>query len=301
MEKTKQVFNYLIKNPLLSVREISDNALDVKINYNTTRKIIRELISQKKIAELLEYYYVIPTVNKEIQFLIKITNVDKILKPEFKKIKNPNTTSENHPFQQIIKQYIRLVNLMLRIRLTELRIAKESDSLNKKYMKEVRNELKNYLRSFKVDENISDDDFHMYLLKHIEDKHFFEDNNYDDIKTRRRLLEERMEMLSVFLESGSVKEVSDQYGYKSNKTPRKILEKLFFPNGKLALDKLYLAEKSGKISKKQSGKLFSQWVLRLNALDLKTKRDRQKFKRNVKKFFNWDILEQGDFKSFDIS
>ncbi len=295
MEKLKSVLSHLSKNPLSNIREISDNALGVKINYNTTCKIIQEQILQKKVAEIYGYYYIIPSINQEIPFLIKITNFDKIKKPKFKKIKFTSIGS-NPNFQSILKKYIALVNLENKIP-TSSKKSKISPLIS--YGNKA---LTEYLRIFRKKQSVKNKDFHTKLLMHLLKKYDTSSVVYDEIKAGGFPLEEKLDMLSIWFQENNPKWISEKYGYKSNKFPRKIISRLYHKNGNPRFEKLLLAVKTGKVTKKLASKIFVQWILRLNAPNLQTKRAQQKFQRNIKKNYSgWDILKQGDIKSFDIS
>ncbi len=286
--------SYVSKNPLSNIREISDNATYVKINHNTIYKVIQQQILKKKIAEINEYYYIIPSIKKEISFLIKITNFDKILKPKFEKIKFTPIGS-NPNFQSILKKYIALVNLENKIPISSKKFKiPPSVSYGKKA-------LIVYLRNFH-NQQFEDIDFHTKLSLYLQQKYDSSTVIFDEIKAGGHAIESKLDMLSILFKENNYKSISEKYGYKTNKFPRKIISELYHKNGNPRFEKLLLAVKTGKITKNLADKIFVQWILRLNAPNLQTKRAQQKFQSNIKKNYSgWDILEQGDFKSFDIS
>ncbi|MGB6462861.1 MAG: hypothetical protein WBF38_01375 [Nitrosotalea sp.] len=302
MDKTirlKQILNFLTENPFSTIREIAYNASETKINYKIAMKLTKELVKQNKISYLFGYYYTIPTIDKEILFLMKITHNDKILRPKFQKLQYKIVKEKS--FRQILEQYIALLHFQIKIKKTQAIIDEKSYSSDTA-IKQIRYVLKNYLKSFKILEKFSEDDFHAYLYKYIVDKYFYDSLRYEEIKTHRRTIEERVDMLSTWLTKNDMSEITDQYGYQSNKFPRKIIQGMFHENGNPKLEQLYAATNAGRISNEDASKIFVQWILRLNVPRLKTKRDQIKFSNTIKKKYKgWDILEQGDFKSFDTS
>lgn len=302
-EKTKSILKYLQKNPLSTINQISCNSIDLRINHSTAIKIVNDLLRQGKITHLLEHYFVLPTIEKEINFLKKISDLDKILKPKFKKIRYLYRGSKEPTFEQILLQFISIIHLMIKIRLLELGQSAKHDTLSAQEMKKISSYLKKHLDSFTGNTN-SSWEFRQQLETYLDNEHFKLNLIYEEKRKGSIPLEEKIRMTSKWLTGNNISDISKQYGYKSNKFPRRvILEKMFARKTKnLRLDEMYNAIKTGKISNEEASKVFTQWIIRINAKKLKTKQDQKRFSKTIKKEYGgWDIFDQGDFKSFDIS
>lgn len=296
--RLKQILKFLTENPLSTIREIAYNASETKINYKVAIKLTNELIKQNKISNLFGYYYTVPTIDKEILFLAKITDNDKILRPKFQKLQYK--IESKNSFHSILEQYIALLRFQIKIKKTQSEIDTTPYSSDTT-IRQIRYELKKYLESFKIPKKFNEDNFHAYLYKYIVDRHFSDKLSYEEIKTRGRTIEERVDMLSTWLAKQDVSEITDQYGYQSNKFPRRMIRGMFHKNGNIKFEQLYAAVNTGRISKKDASKILAQWILRLNISRLKKKRDQKKFNDTIKKKYGWNLLEEGDFKSFDTS
>lgn len=302
MDKTirlKKILKFLTENPLVTIREIADNSSETRINYKIAIKLTNELVKQKRISDLFGYYYAIPMIDKEISFLVKITDNDRILKPKFKKLHYKIESEKS--FHKILEQYISLLHFQIKIKKTQANIDKKPYSSNKA-IKQIRFELKKYLKSFEIPKEFNGNNPHGFLFKYIVDKYFYDKIHYDEVRTHGRSIGEKLDMLSTLFSKNNIREITDNYGYKSNKFPHRMINDMFHPNGNLKLERFYPAITSGRISNEEVSKIFVQWMLRLNASRLRTKKDQKKFSDIIKKQYKgWDILKQGDFKSFDIS
>ncbi len=305
---TKRILKYLAKNPLCPVRDIADNASSTRINYNTTKKIIDTLTKQQQISDLFGFYYIIPSVESEIPFLIQITNMDVIMKPKFRK--NQLKQIENR-FQKIVKKYIDLFYLQVKIKNIESKSQKDYDSIYEK-LDDIRTDLNKYLKSFKIKKRWSDNDFHSYLSKHIEDRYFKDSEHFHDLMIHSKSLKEKAQMLSIYLRTNSVSEIADQFDYVSNKIPRTIIEKWFYKNGNLLFGEIYAGIKNKEITDFDASNLYLQWQAHMGLRRTKTKdgkelvdeelkQYRKNFMKNYKKLFKIDIKKVVDIKAYGIS
>lgn len=301
METETLVLKYIGKNPFSTVYEICDNAAKLKLHYTKAKNAVIELIRQNKVGQLLGYYYVTPSMQKEVLFLRKITKLDKILKPKFKKLKYSGFSLDNLSFNQILELYIILFHLKIRIRKIELGINRKSP-LPDNELARIQNDLIEYLASFSTSEPISSEKFHNELLRHLDDKYYFSTLHYLEIKTHKIPLKEKLEWLSKWFMSFNMGVIADDYGYETNKFPRKIIQNLFHKNGNPKFELIFEAQKAGEISEEFASELCTQWILRINAKHLKTKEQQRRFRETIRnKYRGWDIFEQGNFRSFDIS
>lgn len=306
MEKTtKIIIKYLAKNPLSSAREISDNASRTRINHNTTKKIVASLIKEYKISNLFRFYYITPSKSDEVEFLIQITDTDKILRPRFKKqLKD----SENE-FQKLIKEYIDLFHLQIKIKKVDKKtnrdfLIKECD--------EIRKDLKAHLQLFK-DKKATDVEFHGNLSKHIADRYFKDSRHIHDliIHGKAQTLKDKVRMLSTFFKSNNIREATDEFNYESNKIPRKIINAWFYENGNIKIDELWAGWFNGEITAEEFHDAMRLWfayialskkTLHGVTLDIENKKKVRKIlKKEYQRMFRRDMDKDVDITAYDIS
>lgn len=305
--RSKQILQFLSKNPLSTVREISDNASKTRINYNVCVKALAELVQNHKIDRLFGHYYITPTTKGKISLLLKITNQDKIHKPRFGRLSYENR-SQRGGFREIVELYILLIRLQFKINKTK----RAKKLRNIKNENQIKKDLKAYLKSFIIKKYSSDEDFQIHLIKHIDDRYFKDIRHFNNLIFRHRTLKKQVKMISTFFKTNSVTEVSHLFGYKSNKIPRKMIKGWFYANGNLPFGEIYAGIKNKEITNSEASDLFFQWQAHIGLRRTATKEGkelvgeelrqyRKNFMKNYKKQFKIDIRKVVDIKAYGIS
>lgn len=308
-KRTRQILKFLSKNPLSTTRNIADNASQTRINHNVVRTILTDLMRDNKIDQLFGHYYVIPTPKNEIQLLSKITKLNDILKPKFKRLSYQDTIKIG-TFRHILELYILLIRLQLKIYKVKSLREKKSHVLDKKAIERIRKDMLRHLRSFKVSNNLGE--FHNCLIKHIDDRYFSDIRQFYDLAFRSRSLKDRVKMLSAFFITNNVKEISDQFDYDSNKVPRKMVDGWFYKNKNIDLAEIYAGIAMGQITNSEASDLFRQWhayvgLTKRNDKDgrefdeKELKQYRKNFMKEYKKLYKTDINKIVHIRSYGIS
>lgn len=309
-ERTRQILLFLSKHPLSTVREISDNAFRTRINYNVIKNALARLASDGKIDELFGHYYKIPTTKQEIPLLTKVTKNDKILKPKFKKLSYDKATKTGK-FQGILELYILLVHLRIKIDKIQTKRDKKPYSLARNINK-VRKSLVKFLRSFKAGKNLTIDDFHSRLVKYVDDEYFKDSRHFYDLMYRSRTLAQKVRMLSTFFKYYNFREISDLFGYETNKIPRQIINSWFHENRNIQLAEIYAGLATAQIKNSDASDLFLQWHAYIGLTKRKTKDGREltekelkqyrkNFMKEYKKLYKIDIKKIVDVRAYGIS
>jgi hypothetical protein len=333
-QRKSRILSYIQKHPLCTIREIADNYRIHESRFRLVKTDVTNLFTENKIGKVFnsrECYFLNPSEGKEIEFLVQIMKSGKIFQNRFKKMSVSVSTRYGWPppFREIVETCISLLYLKLKISLIENR-KKTRKNLNIKQLKRFQKRhhskfikfLQDYSfnkysvlgpaisrrgdRGFVEIKNPTQKQRYVYLSNYLSARYHNDERYYKLLHSGSKSLSEKLGMISIWLRTGSIRNVSDMYG-RTNKNTRKILGPIL-KDGTFSFFQTImplLAEEGRTLIPEFSStnltKVFFESIVRSNASSLKTVKGRSMLSANSKKFFGFDILKQVDWKSFDIS
>lgn len=119
-QRKKRIVRFLEKQPLSTIREISDKYDRRITNYTIVKKDITKLLEENKIGVIYGMFFVNPVLGQELVVLKRMMRSDVILRPRFKKIVfDDNNGIDEVTFEQNVRNCICLFHLKLKIHFFE--------------------------------------------------------------------------------------------------------------------------------------------------------------------------------------
>ena len=333
-QRKSKILSYLDKNPLSTIRDISDNYQTSKSNFRVVRKTVSELFEQDKIGRIFdsrEYYFVNPLNDDGKEILVNIMNSKKVFERRFTIIKYDDDIHFDRPiFPQIVEKCINLFHLRFKIVILEERrkskenlTSKKISNLAKKFQSNFIEFLKDYTRekysiagnfiaergtkAFVESKHPTQENMLVYLSNYMDARYENDKLYFEQLTSGKIPLKDKLNLMSTWIRTGNKRNAADEQG-TTNKNVQRILHSIMYDKGEYSLEKaaaLQQVEKGREIvpdvSSFDTSKVFWELAVASVAPLLKTAAGRRKISKESKKFFGFDLLKVVDWKSFDTS
>jgi hypothetical protein len=325
-QRKKRIVRFLEKQPLSTIREISDKYDRKMTNYAIVKKDITKLLEENKIGIIYGMFFVNPVLGQELVVLKRMMRSDVILLPRFKKIVfDDNNGIDEVTFEQNVRNCICLFHLKLKIHFFEQKkylIRELSWTKKQSLAKKFQTQFIKFLETY------SDMDLYLSFLKFTEEYerkrnpnwskpetlkdalkrfsnflyfyYYYDTLRFSTLKSHKISVNEEVERIKKWVVTGSKTAAAEAFGIKN-----KALQKSLGNIQKIGQYKIHdamvrrLAEKGQNAN---SGKVFNLIFYPLVGQILKLPKKQQLIARKeFKKEWDKDIFEFVDPKAFDTS